>query len=82
MEWGDFGLGIFVGVLIGSIVTVISIAFGQVERGTITIEPVKDEYRNEILYYTDIYTNNRYEKVNNILYYIDEELLEEGEVNE
>lgn len=77
MEWGDFGFGIFVGVLIGSIVTVISIAFGQVERGIITIEPVEDKYRNEILYYTDIYTDNRYEKVNNILYYIDEELLEE-----
>lgn len=47
-----FTLGLFVGALFASI----SIAWNTSMNGTITIEPVKDDYKNEIIYYVDIHT--------------------------
>ena len=49
---GGFILGFFAGTLIA----IISIALNITTSGTITIEPVKDDYKNEIIYYVDIHT--------------------------
>ena len=57
--------GIFVGVLFA----VIIIAWSMATDDTITIAPVKDDYKNEILYYIDINTKKTYKMENDILYY-------------
>lgn len=44
---GGFILGFFAGTLIA----IISIALNITTSGTITIEPVKDDYKNEIKIY-------------------------------
>lgn len=46
---GGFLSGVFVGVLFA----VIGIALSMTTDGTITMKPVKDEYKNEILYYKE-----------------------------
>jgi len=49
---GGFLSGVFVGVLIA----VISIVWGMTTDETITMAPIKDDYKNEILYYIDTNT--------------------------
>jgi hypothetical protein len=66
---GVFTLGFFVGALFASI----SIAWNMSMNGTITIEPVKDDYKNEIIYYVDIHTKKTYKMENDILYYYEED---------
>lgn len=65
---GGFILGFFAGTLIA----IISIALNITTSGTIIIEPVKDDYKNEIIYYVDIYTKKTYRMENDILYYCEE----------
>lgn len=65
---GGFILGFFAGTLIA----IISIAMNITTRGTIIIEPVKDDYKNEIIYYVDIHTKKTYKMENDILYYCEE----------
>lgn len=62
---GGFILGFFAGTLIA----IISIALNITTSGTITIEPVKDDYKNEIIYYVDIHTKKTYKMENDILHY-------------
>lgn len=62
---GGFLSGVFVGVLFA----VISIAWSMAVDETITMKPVKDEYKNEILYYVDSRADKEYKMENNILYY-------------
>lgn len=63
-----FGTALF-GIVVGEILAVISIAWNMVASGERTLAPIKDEYANEILYYVDTETNNKYEKINEIFYY-------------
>lgn len=65
---GGFILGFFAGTLIA----IISIALNITTSGTITIEPVKDDYKNEIIYYVDTYTKKTYKMENDILYYCED----------
>jgi len=52
------GLGGFlVGFIVTTIITPLIIAWNMVASGSIIIKPIKDEHKNEILYYVDIYTN-------------------------
>lgn len=62
---GGFLSGVFVGVLFA----VIGIAWSTTTDGTITMKPVKDEYKNEILYYVDSHADKEYKMENDILYY-------------
>lgn len=62
---GGFMLGVFAGVLFA----VISIAWSMATDETITMAPVKDDYKNEILYYIDTNTKKTYKMENDILYY-------------
>ena len=66
---GGFLSGVFVGVLIA----VISIAWSMTTDETITMAPIKDDYKNEILYYIDTNTKKTYKMENNILYYYEED---------
>lgn len=64
------GLGGFIfGFFAGTLIAIISIASGATARGTIIIEPVKDDYKNEIIYYVDIHTKKTYKMENDILHY-------------
>lgn len=62
---GGFMLGVFAGVLFA----IISIAWSMATDETITMAPVKDDYKNEILYYIDTNTKKTYKMENDILYY-------------
>lgn len=66
---GGFLFGVFVGVLIA----VISIAWSMTTDETITMAPIKDDYKNEILYYIDTNTKKTYKMENDILYYYEED---------
>jgi len=72
---GGFILGFFAGTLIA----IISIALNITTSGTITIEPVKDDYKNEIIYYVDIHTKKTYKMENDILHYCEEWVMNEEE---
>lgn len=65
--------GFIVGIVVAIIVIPFTIAWNMVSNGTITMEPIKDEHKNEVLYYVDIYTNKTYKKTNDILYYYEED---------
>ncbi len=68
------GLGGFlVGFIVATIITPLTIAWNMVASGRIIIKPIKDEHKNEILYYVDIYTNKEYKMENDILYYYEED---------
>lgn len=68
------GLGEFlVGFIVATIIIPLTIAWNMVASGRIIIKPIKDEYKNEILYYVDIYTNKEYKMENDILYYYEED---------
>ena len=66
---GGFLSGVFVGVLFA----VISIAWSMITDETITMAPIKDDYKNEILYYIDTNTKKTYKMENDILYYYEED---------
>ena len=66
---GGFLSGVFVGVLFA----VISIAWSMTTDETITMAPIKDDYKNEILYYIDTNTKKKYKMENDILYYYEED---------
>ncbi len=66
---GGFLSGVFVGVLFA----VISIAWSMTTDETITMAPIKDDYKNEILYYIDTNTKKTYKMENDILYYYEED---------
>lgn len=65
--------GFIVGFIVATIVTTLTIAWNMVASGRIIIKPIKDEQKNEILYYVDIYTNKEYKMENDILYYYEED---------
>lgn len=62
-----------VGFIVATIITSLTIAWNMVASGRIIIKPIKDEQKNEILYYVDIYTNKEYKMENDILYYYEED---------
>ena len=66
---GGFLSGVFVVVLFA----VISIAWSMTTDETITMAPIKDDYKNEILYYIDTNTKKTYKMENDILYYYEED---------
>lgn len=65
--------GFIVGFIVATIITSLTIAWNMVASGRIIIKPIKDEQKNEILYYVDIYTNKEYKMENDILYYCEED---------
>ena len=68
------GLGGFLsGVFVGALIAVISIAWSMTTDETITMDPIKDDYKNEILYYIDTNTKKTYKMENDILYYYEED---------
>lgn len=68
------GLGGFLsGVFVGALFAVISIAWSMTTDETITMAPIKDDYKNEILYYIDTNTKKTYKMENDILYYYEED---------
>lgn len=68
------GLGGFLsGVFVGALIAVISIAWSMTTDETITMAPIKDDYKNEILYYIDTNTKKTYKMENDILYYYEED---------
>lgn len=68
------GLGGFLsGVFVGTLIAVISIAWSMTTDETITMAPIKDDYKNEILYYIDTNTKKTYKMENDILYYYEED---------
>ena len=68
------GLGGFlVGFIVATIITPLTIAWNMVVNERIIMKPIKDEHKNEILYYVDIYTNKEYKMENDILYYYEED---------
>lgn len=62
-----------VGCVVSMIVAPIVIAFNMVNNGRIIMKSIKDEHKNEVLYYVDIYTDKTYKEINNILYYYEED---------
>ena len=62
---GGFILGVFAGMLFA----IINIACSMATDETITMAPIKDDYKNEILYYIDTNTKKTYKMENDILYY-------------
>lgn len=68
------GLGGFlVGFIVATVVIPLNIAWNMVVNERIIMKPIKDEHKNEILYYIDIYTNKEYKMENDILYYYEED---------
>ena len=68
------GLGGFLsGVFVAALIAVISIAWSMTTDETITMDPIKDDYKNEILYYIDTNTKKTYKMENDILYYYEED---------
>lgn len=68
------GLGGFLsGVFVGALIAAISIAWSMTTDETITMAPIKDDYKNEILYYIDTNTKKTYKMENNVLYYYEED---------
>lgn len=65
--------GFIVGFIVATIITSLTITWNMVASGRIIIKPIKDEHKNEILYYVDIYTNKEYKMENDILYYYEED---------
>lgn len=65
--------GFIVGIIVATVVIPLTIAWNMVASGRIIIKPIKDEHKNEILYYVDIYTNKEYKMENDILYYYEED---------
>lgn len=65
--------GFIVGFIVATIVTTLTIAWNMVASERIIMKPIKDEHKNEILYYVDIYTDKTYKMENNILYYYEED---------
>lgn len=65
--------GFLVGFIVATIVIPLNIAWNMVASGRIIMKPVKDEHKNEILYYVDIYTNKEYKIENDVLYYYEED---------
>lgn len=65
--------GFLVGFIVATIITPLTIAWNMAASGRIIIKPIKDEHKNEILYYVDIYTNKEYKMENDILYYYEED---------
>ena len=65
--------GFIVGFIVATIVTSLTIAWNMVVNERIIMKPIKDEQKNEILYYVDIYTNKEYKMENDILYYYKED---------
>ena len=65
--------GFIVGIIVATVVIPLTIAWNMVASGRIIIKPIKDEHKNEILYYVDIYTNKEYKIKNDILYYYEED---------
>ena len=65
--------GFIVGFIVATIITSLTIVWNMVASGRIIIKPIKDEQKNEILYYVDIYTNKEYKMENDILYYYEED---------
>ena len=65
--------GFLVGFIVATIVIPLNIARNMVASGRIIMKPVKDEHKNEILYYVDIYTNKEYKIENDVLYYYEED---------
>lgn len=67
------GLGGFlVGFIVATIITILTITWNMVVNERIIMRPIKDEHKNEILYYVDIHTNKEYKMKNDILYYYEE----------
>lgn len=65
--------GFIVGIIVATIVIPLTIAWNMVVSERIMMKPIKDEHKNEILYYVDIYTNKEYKMENDILYYYEED---------
>ena len=65
--------GFIVGFIVTTIVTTLTIAWNMVASERIIMKPIKDEHKNEILYYVDIYTDKTYKMENDILYYYEED---------
>lgn len=65
--------GFIVGFIVATIITPLTIAWNMVVNERIIMKPIKDEHKNEILYYIDIYTNKEYKMENDILYYYEED---------
>ena len=65
--------GFLSGVFVGALFAVISIAWSMTTDETITMAPIKDDYKNEILYYIDTNTKKTYKMENDILYYYKED---------
>lgn len=65
--------GFIVGIIVATVVIPLNIAWNMVASGRIIMKPIKDEHKNEILYYVDIYTNKTYKMENDILYYYEED---------
>lgn len=65
--------GFIVGFIVATIVTTLTIAWNMVASERIIMKPIKDEQKNKILYYVDIYTNKEYKMENDILYYYEED---------
>ncbi len=61
--------GFLSGVFVGALIAAISIAWSMTMDETITMVPIKDDYKNEILYYIDTNTKETYKIENDILYY-------------
>ena len=64
--------GFVLGFVTGVIIAIISLSWNESEAGIITIAPIKDKYRNEIIYYIDINTKKTYKMENDVLYYYEE----------
>ena len=64
--------GFIVGIIVAIIVIPFTIAWNMVVNKRIIMKPIKDEHKNEILYYVDIYTDKTYKMENDILYYYEE----------
>ena len=61
------------GFIVATIVIPFTIAWNMVASERIIMKPIKDEHKNEILYYVDIYTDKTYKMENDILYYYEED---------
>lgn len=68
----DFFTGLLVGTLVGFFVTVIAFCLTSSASKVITLDPIEDSYKKEVLYYVDTKTKKEYEMENNILYYREE----------
>ena len=69
-KMGFYLIGLALGIIMSSLWGLA--IFSRVQFDSITLEPVKDKYRDKILYYIDTNTDKIYKLSGDVLYYLED----------